>query len=494
MTWRTYALAALTFFHFTTNAATIRVTDHQGQPLANMSVLIGTAQDQPFQGNKLQTDTNGNFESPKAWVNPLPVTIEGADTVRTTLEDVMPTVGQIQVSRADGNQRIEIKGTLTNYGQIRTDGKVDVGAFIPALKRSELVYFDIGWMVSPETDTLPVLMSEVAVPSNIALPKQTEYYGLFAIELNKPTFRMFVRRPGNYRFLAVHAQAPLKRVVDDIRAGAPAYDVINHGSLIQSGVVDLNVNQPISNLSVPVNTIQFTNTVPVQAPAMASDDVILSVAFSELDGTGELVPSDVKRIRSGQNLNLKAPATKSGASVLSAWLKETSARFDRKSVQEVQPEDLLNLPEDLLFWVFQNPQAQNRQVDFKQVSFALHSATGAQPKFIGHVAPPEVSASGLKFTPPTAPAQIEKLKTLVILSSIKKIGTGKVQTEQRTRLWEVSTSGWVDHVDLPAIPAPGKGSDEKLRWEVMYLGSESANSNQNQLEQVTHVSRNAVDL
>ena len=81
-----------------------------------------------------------------------------------------------------------------------------------------MIYFDIGWMVSPEYDVLKVLGREIAIPSNVAMPRQEESY-FFPITLDKPNFRMFVRRPGNYEFLTLHAQFPLNRVADDFRAG-----------------------------------------------------------------------------------------------------------------------------------------------------------------------------------------------------------------------------------------------------------------------------------
>ncbi|MGE3388211.1 MAG: hypothetical protein AB7K41_15895, partial [Bdellovibrionales bacterium] len=350
----------------------------------------------------------------------------------------------------------------------------------------QLLYFDVGWLVSPEFDTLRIMGREIAIPSNLAVPEQRESY-IVPITFNKPNFRMFVRRPGQYRFMAIHGQFPLKRVVDDYRSGAPAYDIMNHGTLLQSGYVDLNVAGPIRNLSVPVNQATFTNDVIVQAPPMAADDVVLSVAMSEIDG-GALLPSDVKRLRNGQPQTLKAPANKGTPLALSAWMKERNTNRSRmQPLGALTAEDLMNLPFDLFYDVFQDKfEIQAATVDYKQLSFATHTRPGQAPQFVSLISPPQVSGSRLNLSVPTAPTNVKPLATLVMYSSIKLNRRGEIQTEERTRLWEVWTSGWVSSLDLPNLPALQKSQADKFRWEVLYLGQDG--------QDITHVSRNAVDL
>lgn len=480
---RVLSLLALSAGLSSSWAGTFQVVDLQGQPLTGAKVLIGTAPGQPFAGNELTTNDKGEFAAPAAWKTALPVTIEGADLVRTTQYDVAPQGSKLTVSRADGDQKISIQGKMTDFGNIRTDGKVDVGVFIPAVPMDQLIYFDVGWMVSPESDTISVIGQQVAIPSNLSLPNQTESY-IFPITLNKPEFRMFVRRPGNYKFLALHAQFPLKRVVDDARAGAPPYDLINYGTLIDSGVVDLSLDRSVNNLSVPVNKMTFDQTVSVQAPALNSDDVVLSVAFSQLDGSNELVPSDVKRLRNNQAQAMKAPATKSGPKVMSVWLKETKGKELMGQPRPLTDEDLEQLPIDLFYKVFAETSA-SAKVDYRQVSLALHESNGKAPQFLNLVTPPQVSGTKITMVPPSSLNGVTPLRTLVIYSSIKQVGSDKLKAEQRTRLWELSTSGWVEDITLPNLSSP-TGNGEKYRWEVMYIGTTDGN--------ISHVTRNATDI
>lgn len=473
--------------------AAVRVIDNQGKPVAGAMVLIGPAANNPFPGNQVVTDANGVFHAPAAWTQSLPVTIEGTDIVRTTHALVLPSVATLNVSQADGDQQIQLQGTLTDYGPIRTDGKVDVGAFIPALPSSDLLYFDVGWMVSPEFDTLKVLGREIAIPSNLALPKQQESY-IFPITLDKPGFRMYVRKPGKYRFLAVHGQFPLKRAVDDLRAGVPVVDLVNHLTLVQSGLVDLDVRMPMADLSVPVTGLSFTNSITVQAPPMAADDVVMSVAFSTVDESGSLVPSDVKRLRSNQPQLLKAPATKSAPMALSAWMKQTANTRVIPQLRPALEDDLLSLPMDLIYSVFQNQKAAAATVNYNQVSFATHSQSGVAPRFIELVSPPDLGGDRIKLAPPAPAGGVLPVATLLLYSSITTHSNGKIHTESRTRLWELWLPGWASEAVLPSLAALPKGNAQKFRWEVLYLGKDNQGTIRSVGQDFTHVSRNSRDL
>lgn len=475
-----------------TAEAAVQVVDQAGRPQANVKVLIGTTANQPFPGNQVVTDAMGNFAAPAAWKQPLPVTLEGPNLVRTTHMNVAPSAIKLTMSHADGDQQIQLSGTLTNFGQIRTDGKVDVGVFIPAIPSSELLYFDVGWMVSPEFDTIRVLGKSMAIPSNLSLPKQQESY-IFPITLDKPGFRMFVRKPGKYRFLAIHGQFPLKKAVDDIRAGVPVSDLVNHLTLLESGVVDLDVNGPLDNLSIPVAGIGFNNSITVQAPSMQADDVVMSVAFSQLDDSGSLVPSDVKRLQSNQTQVLKSPATKSAPMALSAWMKQKSnTRVVTHSY--ISPEQQIEKLSFNAFYSLFNQDRMAATIDYNQVSFATHSQSGQAPKFIELVSPPEISGDRIKMTPPQVPAGVRPLSTLLLYSAVRTNTSGSISTETRTRLWEIWLPGWASEAALPSLASLPKGTANKFRWEVLYLGKDGQGMIKSVGQEFTHVSRNSRDL
>lgn len=66
--------------------------------------------------------------------------------------------------------------------------------------KEELIHFDVSQFVSPESDVVEVPFKTMNVPSNFALPLQKEKYLFFNITFDKPTYRLFVREPGDYSF------------------------------------------------------------------------------------------------------------------------------------------------------------------------------------------------------------------------------------------------------------------------------------------------------
>lgn len=481
-----YACVASFLISAAVEAKTMTVVDLAGVPQPGAQVLIGTAQDQPFSGNRVITDANGQFQVPTAWTSPQPITIEGNDIVRNTQLEVSPiTTSTLRVSHTDGNSRIELQGTLTDFGTLRRDGKVDVGVFIPAIPQDQLIYFDIGWMVSSEYDVLRVLGREIAIPSNIAMPKQEETY-FFPITLDKPTFRMFVRRPGNYDFLTLHAQFPLNRVADDFRAGVPPYEMVNYGTILESGRAKLNVQQKMSGLNLPVNSMAFSETINVVAPTLAGDDVVLTVALSKMEENGPLIPSDVKKLKSGQAQTLRVPAGRVSTLPVSVWLKEKDGNLKRFNFRPLTIEDFMATPFNLIYSYFQDAQLQAKTVDYKQFSLAAHTRDGQPPQFLNLLQAPRVNDKNIQLTPPQVVGNVKPMSTVLIYSSIRLVGDREIKTEERTRLWEVSIPGWVQQVNLPNLQPLPKAAADKYRWEVLYLGQDG--------NALTHVSRNAVDL
>lgn len=499
MSWL-YQLSAFVFFanlalNFQAVAQTARVKfiSSSGTPVANAHVLIGLKPGEPFSGNELTTSQTGEIEIPAAWSAATSLSIESSSHVRTTYSQVSPRAQTLKISEADGTEKIEIKGQLVDFGKLRTDGKLDVGAFVPTFSRSELLYFDVGWMVSPEVDTFTVVGRDVAIPSNITLPKQEESY-IFPITFNKPEFRMFVRKTGHYRFLAIHGQFPLQMVVDDMRAGKPAYEIINYGSLIESGRVDLEVTGPVHDLKVSVTGLPFVSSMAVRAPTLSSDDVMLTVALTEDREDSVLVPSDVKRMKSGQVVNLKIPSTTSPPLAVSVLLKEKRRNVQVNQVSPLSPEDVLKIPFDILYEFFNTAATQEPLVDFRQFSLATHPANGGAPQFLGLIPAPQVNGSDIHAKAPTTLGSIEPLATLLIYSGIKYHGSGQLRTESRTRLWEVWQSGWSEDFHLPDLSQINTGNFDKRRWEVIYLGRDNSLIPGRESTDISHVTRNAIDF
>ncbi|MBX7230840.1 MAG: hypothetical protein K1X29_02015 [Bdellovibrionales bacterium] len=491
------------------HARVMKVVDNYNQPRAQVQVTIETQSskigfheswqsisDADGSGGKVVLVTNGRgeFTVPTEWKSPQTVTLEGNDLVRTTYYQVSPTREQLQINEADGNQKIEVQGVLSGFSNIKNgDGKVDVGVIMPAIAEDQILSFDLGSLISSEKDIITVLNQEVAVPANVAFPEQRESY-FFPITLNKPTFRMSVRKPGSYQFLALHGQFPLSQVVDQYRRGVPAYDLINYISLLKSNLVKIDVSNKIQDLNIPVSGINFSGSINAKAPNLAGDDLLLTVALSKIAGTNILIPSDVKRLKSNETKALKISENAVDAQALSVLFKEKSNfNFSLQYDKPLDPTSMesLSIPTDILYDLFKTQGNQSKQVNFNQFSLALHPKANSQPapsvpNLLNLVDEPRVNGTALSLSPPPLNNAIQPLGILVIYSAI----TLNNKAEQRTKLWELWVPNWSSQIVLPNLPSLRVGEASYYRWEVLFLGSSNVGNNST----VTHVSRNMVEI
>lgn len=221
---------------------TIQFLDEGRQPLVGAKILIGYDANDPFNGNELVTDTSGLVNIPSDWKAALPVTVVSAGNVRTTYDSVPPTTTTLQVSAAEGEGNLEVKGNTTDFGNLPRDGMVDFGLVIPGFTQKKLLHFDISAVVSPSVDTIRVAGQKLEIPSNLTLPSQTESY-IIPIKLNKPRYRTYVRQEGQHKFFALHGKFPFKKVIDDVRGGKSVFEVVNHFEFLSGGMTEVGVNK-----------------------------------------------------------------------------------------------------------------------------------------------------------------------------------------------------------------------------------------------------------
>ncbi len=488
-------IAAIAGYTAVSAADSLRVVDQNNQPVANATILLGFEPGNPFPGNVLKTAADGSAGVPGDWKAALPVTVQAAGFITTTLPVMMPGEHMITVSKVDGAVQMEIKGTTTGFGRLITDGKVDFGMVIPAMSRESMLSFDISSVISPQNDTIEIIGNAVDIPSNVTLPNQEETY-IFPITLDKPDYRVYVREPGNYQMFVMHGQFPLQRVVNDIRAGKSIFEVINHFTFLEAGQKSVTVTGNIKNVDLSVNQTPFNSTVALKAPAFPADKVMVSLALSEKSGF--YVPTDLKRLTPNQAMNLKSNASLGGGSVLSLLLDAPTTTVITRLEQALK--DLNPLEKFTRPFAQEDPVAANNY-NFNKLSFAFTPATGGtvSPQFLPLVAAPTMSGNVIKVSVPAINAGLTPAAMYMVMSEIETLGTGTVKSERRTRLWEVWSPGWTTQVELPKI-AFTKNPKFKYRWEVLFLARpsnfvfEAAPTDRVDLNTVTHVTRNAMDL
>lgn len=457
------------------------VVDIRGIPVFGAEVSNGQ--------DAVSTNAQGEFVAPAHWVAPQSLTVRAQGYVEAVFIDAHPQQDTLRLSSSDVGQRLQLQGELTEFGNLRTDGRVDVGILMPALREEQLLHFDVMDLISPESDNITVLGRNVALPSNIALPKQRESY-IFPITLEKPSFRMFVRQSDQYRFLAVHGQFPLKRVVDDLRAGGSIFDVLNQVKILQTGVIDMDVKGDMSSLSIPVNQVPFNRSVEVQAPSLAQNEVLISVGLTAENGY--LMPSDLKRLGSNERLALNFPQQSPAPQALSVMLKRSPQQImQRQALPPLRWFDFLFISNDLIYNVFAGPQNRAVDADLGMVSLALHVEPGIAPEMLAHVEAPQHRGSQLMVNPPVAKPGLNPMGTYISWSRVEAIPQGQVTLEKKTRLWEIYVPNWVNQIDLPNhVGQERRNGNVSYRWESSFLARDPKVTT---TQGVTHVTRNSSD-
>ena len=85
--------------------------------------------------------------------------------------------------------------------------------------------------------------------------------------------------------------------------------------------------------------------------------------------------------------------------------------------------------------------------------------------------------------------------TRTTLSEIEELGSGKVKSEKKTRMWDFLAGGWQSQVTIPKMNVDFD-ANKSYRWEVLFLGRKgnSPVSGGHLLDGITHVSRSSFNF
>ncbi len=443
----------------------LRVVDEMGVPIHNASVLVGFALDEPFSGNFYTSDDKGDVIVPQDWVSGLPVTIEAPGYLRATFYDQLPQGQSFALRSADQNESIEVKGDTRGYGRLVKDGVLDVGIVLPAATRGALIQFDMSSFISPEVDILDIMGQQIALPSNIAIPKQTESY-IFPITFDKSGYRLFFRSRGIERVMAVHIRFPFKTVIDGVRNGSDIISLANEFQFVGGSIKDLEVTKSAMQ-DLTVDEIAFNKTIGFNAPRFSSNHSLLT--FGLVEKEGYLYPTDIKNPVPGKKIDLRAFETAGSAQRVLAVLRKKAEGDDMKNI------------------------------NLSEMSTIFYETPSSEAEFLDIIEPPTLSSNGeLSMSPPRSVKGVAEVATYALLSDVeKKKADGGVTVEIKSRRWEFYSLNWHSDLKIPIWPSE-RSQKNVLRWEILYLGDskegQSVELGPQLLESVSHVSRNSIDL
>ncbi len=446
--------------------AKVKVLNEFGEPLESAQVLIGYAQGTPFKGNFLTTDKNGVARIPTDWNAKAHVTVEAAGYIRQTLLSQNPGDISLKLLRRSAPARPEINGKVTGLPVVNGDKMTDFALVIPAMTRGDLLNFDLNAVISPYSDTISVVGQEAKIPGNVSLPSQKESY-LFPITIAKPVYRLTSTTLGAKRFFAIRGQFPFKKTIDEMRAGKPFYDMINNFSIQGGGMRDITLTQPVTTLDIPGNELIFSSKVRTQSAAIATDEVQMVVAVSDVAGT--LAPTDIKKFTGESHLQLATLPN-----------KKTYIVNILKRQTEVDP-------------------AATAAAKSNRISAALSIHNEAiKPLFLPLVESPTVTeTSGLVIGLPSKPNQagINALAVSASISDLVPFVSGTETVINVNRRWEIIGLGWDQSMELPNWPLGDSAAERRI--EINFIGStthKGAKLDDNLIEAATHVTHASTDF
>lgn len=468
-------------------AERLTVVDDAGNPIAGATVLLGFEETAESPLQTTEADGSATVADLKST---LPLTVSAPGYI--TVTHVQPGDTTIQLVPADPTSLFEVKGTTSGYGRLLSDGRVDFGLVIPALAREDMLSFDVSTIVSPSTDDISIIGNKIQIPSNLTLPEQRETF-IFPITLNKPDYRMYVRKPGFYKFATTHGQFPLQRVVNDIRAGKSFFEVVNYFDFKEGAQRDLEIRGNMSGVDLAVNQVPFNSTFTVVAPAYDASVTMMSLGL--LEQNGAFMPTDVKHVKSGESLDLKSNPGAGRVANLSILLESGTATRERGLASWLRD---WFAP---LLGVLAPPAPAAEKPDFNRLSFAFAPSAegGVAPIFLPLIGKPSLDGQVMTLPMPSAPAGLRPLAMYLSFAEIEDIENGNVKIERRTRIWDVWSDAWSARVELPKIVWTRR-PDRRYRWDVLFLArpvnfsGESNVGPRVDLKSITHATRNSLDL
>ncbi|MCB0356308.1 MAG: carboxypeptidase regulatory-like domain-containing protein [Bdellovibrionales bacterium] len=471
----------------------LRIVDEEGQPIAGASVLLGNEIDSPFKGNQILSDEDGYVAIPKSWTTDLPVTIEAPGYIRMTYTRVEPADQDLQLHKQEGKDFIEVKGITTDYGRLRSDGYIDFSLIIPAFTQRSMINFDISSVISPVSDTISVAGQKFDLPSNISLPHQRESY-IIPITFEKPEYRAFIRNPGFYKMFATHGRFPFKNVVDELRAGSSIFEVINMFDFKGGGQKDLQINKSVDKQDISIRQIAFDQSVQVKAPTFNNDLEMISLAL--VNQGGYFYPADLKRVKPGQEMTLKYPASATDSYLLSALVHKDAVPANSKD--KFSQEEIIDLRSFFTLPSYEMNPLNNSRIQTAGLSLSLSFEKGDNNdpvSFIDFVDAPIINGNTMTLDVPQIHGEISPMATYVTFSEVETLGTGKVQSEKKTRIWEFIAGGWQQQIQIPQLNID-TDANKSYRWEVLFLGRKgnSPATGGYLLDGITHVSRSSYNF
>ena len=360
-------------------------------------------------------------------------------------------------------QRPEVRGQVTQMPVVNGDKLVDFALVMPAVSKADMLNFDIGQVISPYNDTLTAAGQTSDIPSNVSIPKQSESY-FINVTLDKPIYRLKLPNLGAKKIVAIRGRFVFKTVADELRKGKRFDELINYFSILGGSTRETVLTAATTTLDIPGTDIEFKNTLAVNSPNTAADELMLVLATSEMNGA--MIPTDVKRTTNGQATKLQSMVGKP-AFVVSLLKKQSE-------------------------FMSQDPGADRMSASL------LPFTKGSVQPLLPLIANPTIAATeNYVITLPEAPttAGINGIAVSASISDLVETQDAGKTILIPNRKWDIIGLGWTEQISLPKWPLDN--STARKRVEVNYIGSTSAKVTRldnSLIENATHITHASTDF
>ncbi|MGE5086643.1 MAG: hypothetical protein ACM3MG_10110, partial [Bacillota bacterium] len=385
-------------------------------------------------------------------------TIAAPGYVRVTYMNIEPGALNVKLRKMNTLRQYQVKGTAVGLPIQNGDDQIDFGLVMPAFTKMQLFSFNIDSIVSSQSDNISIMSQDIPIPANLSLPKQSEKYAFFTINLEKPAYRIYFGQPGIQRVFVAKGRLPFKSTVNSLREGKQFWELINSIKISGGAIRDLNITSGQTTLDLPTNELSFTNGKSITAPQFRGDEALMVAAIT--NQSGYLIPTDVKRLSSGQTTNLNTlGGSPSNALIILKKSDDWTSGADRVSTA--------------------------------MVPFAATST----PQVLPLIGNPTISGGGHELTLPELKtiSGVHPIGTLSLLSVEIEVQQGPDKVKVMNPAWEVYSENWATNLKVPMFPGDHFGNGKK-RWEVNFLGSQTASQatpGAAMIEAATHVTHSS---
>lgn len=425
------------------------VLDASGAPIANAEVQIGDV--------TVTTDSNGVFNAPN-WSGEQAVTITKEGFVKITYLKQKAQNQIFEIHPRKSSVRTEVKGIITGFGALPTDGFIDFGLSMTSLDVQNALNFDISQIISEENDKVTVMGQELRIPTNVFVPKQKENYSFLPVTIEKAFYRLFYYFQGTYKVQTNRGKFDFKKVADKLKAGKSFFEVVNDFEFLSLGTKTVTVAQQNVALDMDANQRKLTPKVNFSTPLPAAG-MLFGITMFEEDG--RLLPVDIK-LREAKSQMLLLPENVTKGSVL---------LVNADKVQETK--EIAGLSNSMS-------------------SAIIDSQKLDQGFLLERIAAPQIVSSAIKLSKPTLKGNVKGFATYAAISNVKVDRFDNFMLERADVTWEIYSPEWIDVIDLPGLI--GVNTNQKL--QVVFYGIDSVETKKfngpQTLNQATHAVQNSV--